>query len=412
MSKQLEQTSRKSLRYRGNECLNCGHPLEISDRYCSYCGQLNSTKKLSLQDYFGEFIISIVNYDSRFRYTVKDLLFKPGVITRNFTSGKRMRYANPFRFFLSVSIIYFLLSGFLDFIQIADAESEENPSLQNIFNFQDDDDQAEIPLDSINYYKILALNTKDKDSLEQLPLIYRRESSLDTLNFVSRTAFKLKMFHIFSLQTKVENSYQALDSLEYSKSKLNVWLYDREKGLKRIQENPVAFGQYLAKKIPVFLFFLAPLFACFFLLLYYKSQSVRFHKNKLRNTSGKKLQALFKTPYIGSFCLYCLASLRSVFVVKRSYNYMEHVIFIFHIFTFLFLVLLLLLVPEFLMGRSLLSGLFISFVAPFYFYKALRNFYQESRLRTLMKFFILNIVFLMLGILTGSVFFFLTAALY
>lgn len=412
MSKQLEQTSRKSLRYRGNECLNCGHPLEISDRYCSYCGQLNSTKKLSLQDYFGEFIISIVNYDSRFRYTVKDLLFKPGVITRNFTSGKRMRYANPFRFFLSVSIIYFLLSGFLDFIQIADAESEENPSLQNIFNFQDDDDQAEIPLDSINYYKILALNTKDKDSLEQLPLIYRRESSLDTLNFVSRTAFKLKMFHIFSLQTKVENPYQALDSLEYSKSKLNVWLYDREKGLKRIQENPVAFGQYLAKKIPVFLFFLAPLFACFFLLLYYKSQSVRFHKNKLRNTSGKKLQALFKTPYIGSFCLYCLASLRSVFVVKRSYNYMEHVIFIFHIFTFLFLVLLLLLVPEFLMGSSLLSGLFISFVAPFYFYKALRNFYQESRLRTLMKFFILNIVFLMLGILTGSVFFFLTAALY
>ena len=104
MSKQLEQTSRKSLRYRGNECLNCGHPLEISDRYCSYCGQLNSTKKLSLQDYFGEFIISIVNYDSRFRYTVKDLLFKPGVITRNFTSGKRMRYANPFRFFLSVGL--------------------------------------------------------------------------------------------------------------------------------------------------------------------------------------------------------------------------------------------------------------------------------------------------------------------
>jgi len=412
VSKQLEQTSRKSLRYRGNECLNCGHPLEISDRYCSYCGQLNSTKKLSLQDYFGEFIISIVNYDSRFRYTVKDLLFKPGVITRNFTSGKRMRYANPFRFFLSVSIIYFLLSGFLDFIQIADAESEENPSLQNIFNFQDDDDQAEIPLDSINYYKTLALNTKDKDSLEQLPLIYRRESSLDTLNFVSRTAFKLKMFHIFSLQTKVENPYQALDSLEYSKSKLNVWLYDREKGLKRIQENPVAFGQYLAKKIPVFLFFLAPLFACFFLLLYYKSESVRFHKNKLRVTSRKKLQSLFKTPYIGGFCLYCLATLRSVFVVKRSYNYMEHVIFIFHIFTFLFLVLLLLLVPEFLMGSSLLSGLFISFVAPFYFYKALRNFYQESRLRTLMKFFILNIVFLMLGILTGSVFFFLTAALY
>ena len=91
---------------------------------------------------------------------------------------------------------------------------------------------------------------------------------------------------------------------------------------------------------------------------------------------------------------------------------MEHVIFIFHIFTFLFLVLLILLIPEFLIGSEVLSGIFILVIAPFYFYKALRNFYQESRLRTIFKFFILNNVFLLLGLIVGSVFFMLTAALY
>jgi len=132
----------------------------------------------------------------------------------------------------------------------------------------------------------------------------------------------------------------------------------------------------------------------------------------LKNTNHKVFSRLYKIPYLGPFCLNLIACFRKFFVVKRKYNYMEHVIFIFHIFTFLFLVLLILLIPEFLIGSEVLSGIFILVIAPFYFYKALRNFYQESRLRTIFKFFILNNVFLLLGLIVGSVFFMLTAALY
>ena len=94
------------------KCLNCGHPLELTDKYCSNCSQLNSTKQLSINDFFQEFMSSIFTYDSRLRYTIKDLLLKPGTITRNYVNGQRLKYANPFRFFLSVSIIYFILQGF------------------------------------------------------------------------------------------------------------------------------------------------------------------------------------------------------------------------------------------------------------------------------------------------------------
>ncbi|MCB0468668.1 MAG: DUF3667 domain-containing protein, partial [Aequorivita sp.] len=114
--KKIISSGRKSLQYRDTKCLNCGQALDISDVYCPYCSQLNSNKQLSAKDFFGEFLNSIVVFDSRFRNTLNDLLFKPGVITRNYAKGQRLKYANPFRFFLSVSIIYFLVNGLLNAI--------------------------------------------------------------------------------------------------------------------------------------------------------------------------------------------------------------------------------------------------------------------------------------------------------
>ena len=113
---EVSKNSRKHFKYRSNQCLNCGQPLDLSDRYCPYCSQLNSTKQLSFSDFFADFFSCLVSYDSRLWFTLKDLLFKPGTITKNYVEGHRLRYANPFRFFLSVSIIYFLITGFLDFI--------------------------------------------------------------------------------------------------------------------------------------------------------------------------------------------------------------------------------------------------------------------------------------------------------
>jgi len=112
-SKKLtKRKSRKASIYKGLECLNCGCPLQLSDKYCPNCSQLNSTKQLSITDFFDEFFSSLFTYDSRLRFTIKDLLFKPGVITRNYVAGQRLKYANPFRFYLSISIIYFILQSF------------------------------------------------------------------------------------------------------------------------------------------------------------------------------------------------------------------------------------------------------------------------------------------------------------
>jgi len=122
------------MKYRGVDCLNCGHPLDLTDRFCAYCGQLNTTKRLVLKDFFGEFFQSIFTYDSRFRYTLKDLLLKPGTITKNYVEGKRFTYANPFRFFLSLSIFYFILIAIISFFM-----NDGNPGNFNNANFRVND---------------------------------------------------------------------------------------------------------------------------------------------------------------------------------------------------------------------------------------------------------------------------------
>ena len=95
--------------YHSEKCLNCGTPLETSDKFCHQCGQINSKKRLSLNDFFSEFLSNFLSYDSRIWNTISGILFQPGKVTKEYCAGRRKRYANPFRFFLTVSIVFFLL---------------------------------------------------------------------------------------------------------------------------------------------------------------------------------------------------------------------------------------------------------------------------------------------------------------
>ncbi|UGS23249.1 DUF3667 domain-containing protein [Flavobacterium channae] len=99
---------RKDLKYRGSECLNCGTALDISEKFCHHCGQLNSTKKLTISDFIEEFFANFYAYDSRLRNSIISIFTKPGVLAKEFNEGKRHTYANPFRLFLSVSLLLFI----------------------------------------------------------------------------------------------------------------------------------------------------------------------------------------------------------------------------------------------------------------------------------------------------------------
>jgi multisubunit Na+/H+ antiporter MnhE subunit len=74
--------------------------------------------------------------------------------------------------------------------------------------------------------------------------------------------------------------------------------------------------------------------------------------------------------------------------------------------------MLILAIPEIFIDMKIIFGLFFGIIAPFYFYKALRNFYKQSRLKTIIKFVILNVVFIIGATVAASLFFVATAATY
>ncbi|WGK65205.1 DUF3667 domain-containing protein [Croceiramulus getboli] len=416
--KNLPTTGRKAIQHRGVQCLNCGHPLELSDRYCSYCGQLNTTKRLSLGDFAQEFISSVFTYDSRFRYTVKDLLLKPGTITRYYVDGKRLRYANPFRFFLSVSIIYFLISSTLLYFDPATNETAADFSrgladgmMNNAKTKQDSAAIAalkDLEKKEINYGPgTLQINPEKATEYTLIP-----QEELDTLNWFVASKKKYDLFSDFYEVTEISNARVALDSLQLPKTMYNVWLYERNESVERIQEDPVAFLTYVTSKIPFFLFFFAPIFALFFPLFYYERRPFKEVLEKVRSTDHRWWKSLYELPYIGIVFQYVAATLGYLFKVRRKCTYMEHLIFIFHIFTFVFLALLIIELPSQLLKLDFLTGILFGIIGPFYFYKALRNFYKQNRFLTLFKFFALNFVFFTTALITGTLFFVLTAAAY
>lgn len=99
--------------YRSEKCLNCNQDIDVSDAYCPNCGQRNSRKKISFSDLIAEFLSGLFAYDSRLRKSLAAIISSPGKISREYVEGKRVRYVNPFRFFISISIIFFLILSWL-----------------------------------------------------------------------------------------------------------------------------------------------------------------------------------------------------------------------------------------------------------------------------------------------------------
>ena len=63
---------------------------------------------------FHDVLHDLVHLDSRVWRTLVALLFRPGRLTNEFITGRRTFYLPPFRLYLVLSLVYFLLPSFSD----------------------------------------------------------------------------------------------------------------------------------------------------------------------------------------------------------------------------------------------------------------------------------------------------------
>lgn len=91
----------------GTPCQNCETPLE--GPYCHSCGQLAEDMHKSVWKLFGEVLESFFHWDGRLFRTLPNLALRPGRLTRSYLDGKRTSQVPPFRLFLVVLLVAFLV---------------------------------------------------------------------------------------------------------------------------------------------------------------------------------------------------------------------------------------------------------------------------------------------------------------
>jgi len=93
-------------------CENCG--TQLPGRYCPNCGQPAIDYRRSFRHVLTDVLDSFLNWDSKFIATFGFLLTRPWKLTNEFLAGHRVRYLNPLRLYLLVSVLFFFAVNYVE----------------------------------------------------------------------------------------------------------------------------------------------------------------------------------------------------------------------------------------------------------------------------------------------------------
>lgn len=351
------------------DCLNCG--AEVTDRFCPHCGQENVAVKETFAELVTDFFADVTHYDSKFFYTIKDLLFKPGFLTRQYFEGRRTAYLNPLRMYFFISFIFFFIS-FL--------KKPEEPFSTEGYNEQYIGAFKHQLADSLR--NSVQQNSKAHGDTLTAGIVNRLAAAIDTVGKKTDTTENINLaFGNNGLQvTLAENKYSSLqdyDSVQASlpESKrdkgLMGWILRRNIALKTEYGNRTqsVIAENFNHSIPKLMFFLLPLFAWFIYVLY----------------------------------------------SRKKFYYAQHAIFSVHFHCFVFLLLLVVNVLGWLpyvqkaVDILMLMAYIIAFI---YLVAALKNAYRQSITASVLKAItvtVLYIISLVIGIVCLVIISFITA---
>ena len=86
-------------------CHDCGAAVDYN--YCCVCGQETRLHVPSAREFIHEFVGHYVALEGRLWKTLLLLLVKPGFLTWEYIEGRRTRYVQPLRVYLTFSILFF-----------------------------------------------------------------------------------------------------------------------------------------------------------------------------------------------------------------------------------------------------------------------------------------------------------------
>lgn len=357
-------------------CLNCNHV--VSQRFCPNCGQENTDTRKTFHHLFVHFFEDLTHYENAFWKTIKNLLLKPGSLTREYLSGKRLSYLAPIRLYIFISFVTFFV------IAIMPEEKDDNSN----FNVIGTGDKATQSDKNIDY---TYTDSVKKQGIQQPTDTL---TPTDTLSKEAKRIEELKKQGI--LQPKEADSIQKLIQLgkkEKDTNKNNNRPFSSEyetveqlDSVRRVDPESMPYIKYWLEK-----------------------KSIQVSQGKTREEINEKFLESFAKNIPKALFIYMplFAFVLWIFQDKKRWYYFDHGIFTLHYFSFLLLATLIMELYTFLLGLmgndwfvvSLVGFLDFAVVCYmlYYFFPAHHRFYQESRTASLVKgiiMFFINMVIL------------------
>lgn len=351
-------------------CLNCGHPLTGHEKFCPECGQKNKGSKITFGSFVREVFNGFISLDAKVWTTLIPLLIKPGKVSRDFIEGKRARYTNPFQFYISISIIFFLILGAANKYQEFQGYGDENVQF-NLINFSDDRNQNRNTKDSIpNAAKVdsimnnMGINAgiQQLDSVQQVKAKQVLDSIKKDINKIdlqdAENSIEINpMFdrmRTFQKEHPEMNANRALDSLQIEKTFWNRFKYSISGKINALTYNTSEENKKLSKELvsyaSISIFIFLPIFTLFLRFIY----------------------------------------------IRRKFTYVEHLIFVFHTQTVFFILMTLFFLLWLYTHNTSIIGIFLILFL-LYLFIAMKRFYKQGFFKTFFKYFIINFIFMILG---------------
>lgn len=333
----------------------------MQGRYCHICGQENIEPRESAWHLVSHFFQDITHFDGKFFSSLRYLIFRPGFLSREYMAGRRASHLNPIRMYVFTSAFFFLIFFSLfrfnpekavnttvdNGVTKATTEALRQMDAKDYKAFVDvlvkNDSTLQFAYDSAKYFRYLdSIAGKTSGGFRFTPTRYKTRAEYDT-----------------ALARGIKKHNWVERQLVHRQFELN----EKYHGDNRAMFSAII--ERLMHSLPQLLFISLPLFALLLKLLYIR---------------------------------------------RKQYYYVNHAIFTIHLFVFVFIAMLV----TFGIGKledslhwgwlSYLNGA-ISILIFIYNYKAMRNFYQQGRAKTIAKFLLLHLVNLFIVIMLFFVFF-------
>ncbi len=336
--------------------MNCG--AAVHGRFCHVCGQENIEPKESFWHLVTHFIYDVTHFDGKFFSTLRYLLFKPGFLSNEYLRGRRASYLHPIRMYVFTSAFFFLV----------------------FFSVNKEEDIVKLNESQPTAAKIVKkLEKERKELLEELK---------DTLPELARKPILQNITMLDSDIALIKRDTTAKDKLQSEGDNFNMFNFSG----KKLMNQTVASYDSVQKALPVDK-------RDNFIEGRFERQNLHL-KEKYHNDNKAiwtaildKFKHLFPQMLFVSLPLFALL-LKLLYVRRKNFFYVNHVVFTIHLYCGTFIIILLGMLAEYLAkmvskGTGEWTAFIFTMLGLFYLYKSLRNFYEQRRAKTVLKYMLL-----------------------